>query len=52
MASHFYFRSGMGQVDKPTIAYKGQKLRMLVRVKTAANTKKIMPRVPVTVLVK
>jgi hypothetical protein len=43
---------GTGQVEIPKIAYRGQKLMMLVRVKTAERIRKTIPRVPLTTFVK
>jgi hypothetical protein len=40
---HFF----TGQVFKPKIAYKGQKLMILVNTKTNASTSKKIPNVPV-----
>ncbi len=40
------------QVETPKIAYSGQKLIILVKVNTPANTSKIIPNVPSTMFVK
>ena len=41
-----------GQVENPTRVYNGQKLIMLVKVKTPPNARRTIPSVPVTVPVK
>lgn len=46
-----YF-SVVGQVDRPTMAYSGQKLTRLVSTNTAPSTSRMVPASPVTVPVK
>jgi hypothetical protein len=48
----FYLTSFIGQVLMPNGAYKGQKLTILVKTKTADRTIKTIPSVPVITLVK